>query len=129
MQKLLISISYLIFLAGCASNISQYTSEDVEKQRLKFLNGDKKSLELLTEIYKDNTQPYEVRMAAIRALSDSRHPMVINDIQSAVKNASLVELEIMKEAIQILIEFQDEKSIDSLIAGLNSTEKKTLEIR
>ena len=60
MQKLLISISYLIFLAGCASNISQYTSEDVEKQRLKFLNGDKKSLELLTEIYKDNTQPYEV---------------------------------------------------------------------
>jgi len=127
-RKLLLFLTGIILISGCA-RISQYALEDVEKQRLKSKNGDEKALQLLTEIYKDNNQSYEVRLAAIRALSESRNPKVIHDIQGSVRNASLIELDLMKEAIKILIVFQDISSTDSLIVALNATENKTNEIR
>jgi len=127
-RKILLFLTGIILISGCA-RISQYALEDVEKQRLKSKNGDEKALQLLTEIYKDNNQSYEVRLAAIRALSESRNPKVIHDIQGSVRNASLIELDLMKEAIKILIVFQDISSTDSLIVALNATENKTNEIR
>ena len=127
-RKLLFFITGVILISGCA-RFSQYALEDVEKQRLKSKNGDEKALQLLTEMYKDNNQSYEVRLAAMRALSESRDPKVIHDIQGTVRSASLIELDLMKEAIKILISFQDISSTDSLIAALNATEAKTTEIR
>ena len=127
-RKLLFFITGVILISGCA-RFSQYALEDVEKQRLKSNNGDEKALQLLTEMYKDNNQSYEVRLAAMRALSESRDPKVIHDIQGTVRSASLIELDLMKEAIKILISFQDISSTDSLIAALNATEAKTNEIR
>ena len=127
-RKLLFFITGVILISGCA-RFSQYALEDVEKQRLKSKNGDEKALQLLTEMYKDNNQSYEVRLAAMRALSESRDPKVIHDIQGTVRSASLIELDLMKEAIKILISFQDISSTDSLIAALNATEEKTNEIR
>ena len=127
-RKLLFFITGVILISGCA-RFSQYALEDVEKQRLKSKNGDEKALQLLTEMYKDNNQSYEVRLAAMRALSESRDPKVIHDIQGTIRNASLIELDLMKEAIKILIGFQDMSSTDSLIAALNATEAKTNEIR
>ena len=127
-RKLLFFITGVILISGCA-RFAQYALEDVEKQRLKSKNGDEKALQLLTEMYKDNNQSYEVRLAAMRALSESRDPKVIHDIQGTVRSASLIELDLMKEAIKILISFQDISSTDSLIAALNATEAKTNEIR
>ena len=127
-HKFLLTILCLILVAGCA-RFSQYELEDVEKQRLKFKNGDEKALWLLSDIYKDNSQSYEVRLAALRALSESRHPLIIFDIQSSVRNSSLVELDLMKEAIQMLVSYKEITSIDSLIEALYTTEQKTLEIR
>ena len=127
-RKLLFFITGVILISGCA-RFSQYALEDVEKQRLKSKNGDEKALQLLTEMYKDNNQSYEVRLAAMRALSESRDPKVIHDIQGTVRSASLIELDLMKEAIKVLISFQDISSTDSLIAALNATEAKTNEIR
>ena len=127
-HKIFLSFICLILVAGCA-RFSQYQLEDVEKQRLKFKNGDETALRLLSEIYKDNNQSYEVRLGALRALSESRHPLIINDIQSSVRNASLIELDLMKEAIQMLISYAEISSTDSLISALNATEKKTIEIR
>ena len=127
-RKLLFFITGVILISGCA-RFSQYALEDVERQRLKSKNGDEKALQLLTEMYKDNNQSYEVRLAAMRALSESRDPKVIHDIQGTVRSASLIELDLMKEAIKILISFQDISSTDSLIAALNATEAKTNEIR
>jgi len=127
-HTVLLGFLCIILIAGCA-RFSQYELEDVEKQRLKFKNGDEKALWLLADIYKDNSQSYEVRLAALRALSESRHPLIIFDIQSSVRNSSLVELDLMKEAIQMLINYKEITSIDSLIAALYTTEEKTLEIR
>ena len=92
-HKVLLSLLCIILIGGCAQvsqSPSQYSLEDVEKQRHNFKRGDEKALQVLTEIYKDNKQSYNVRLAAIRALSESRHPMIINDIQSSIQNASLL---------------------------------------
>ena len=131
-HKLLLGLLCIILIGGCAQvsqSPSKYALEDVEKQRHNFKRGDEKALQILTEIYKDNNQSYNVRLAAIRALSESRHPMIINDIQSSVRNASLIELDLMQEAINILISFQEISSTDSLIEALNATEGKSMEIR
>ena len=127
-RKLLFFIAGIILISGCA-RFSQYALEDVEKQRLKFKNGDEKALRLLTEMYQDHNQSFDVRLAAMRALSESRDPMVISEIQSSVRNASLIELDLMKEAIQILIGYHELSSTDTLIAALTATEKKSMEIR
>ena len=127
-RKLLFFIAGIILISGCA-RFSQYALEDVEKQRLKFKNGDEKALRLLTEMYQDHNQSFDVRLAAIRALSESRHPTVISEIQSSVRNASLIEMDLMKEAIQILIGYHELSSTDTLIAALTATEKKSMEIR
>ena len=127
-HKLLFFITGIILISGCAQ-FSQYALEDVEKQRLKFKNGDEKALRLLTEMYQDHNQSFDVRLAAIRALSESRHPTVISEIQSSVRNASLIEMDLMKEAIQILIGYHELSSTDTLIAALTATEKKSMEIR
>jgi len=127
-RKLLFFITGIILISGCA-RFSQYALEDVEKQRLKFKNGDEKALRLLTIIYQDHNQSFDVRLAAIRALSESRDPTVISEIQSSVRNASLIEMDLMKEAIQILIGYHELSSTDTLIAALTATEKKSMEIR
>ena len=127
-RKLLFCIAGIILISGCA-RFSQFALEDVEKQRLKFKNGDEKALRLLTEMYQDHNQSFDVRLAAIRALSESRHPTVISEIQSSVRNASLIEMDLMKEAIQILIGYHELSSTDTLIAALTATEKKSMEIR
>lgn len=127
-HKLLFFITGIILISGCA-RFSQYALEDVEKQRLKFKNGDEKALRLLTEMYQDHNQSFDVRLAAIRALSESRDPTVISEIQSSVRNASLIEMDLMKEAIQILIGYHELSSTDTLIAALTATEKKSMEIR
>ena len=127
-RKLLFFIAGIILISGCA-RFSQYALEDVEKQRLKFKNGDEKALRLLTEMYQDHNQSFDVRLAAIRALSESRNPTVISEIQSSVRNASLIEMDLMKEAIQILIGYHELSSTDTLIAALTATEKKSMEIR
>ena len=127
-RKLLFFITGIILISGCA-RFSQYALEDVEKQRLKFKNGDEKALRLLTEMYQDHNQSFDVRLAAIRALSESRDPTVISEIQSSVRNASLIEMDLMKEAIQILIGYHELSSTDTLIVALTATEKKSMEIR
>ena len=127
-RKLMFFITGIILISGCA-RFSQYALEDVEKQRLKFKNGDEKALRLLTEMYQDHNQSFDVRLAAIRALSESRDPTVISEIQSSVRNASLIEMDLMKEAIQILIGYHELSSTDTLIAALTATEKKSMEIR
>ena len=82
-RRLLFFITGIIFISSCA-RFSQYALEDVEKQRLRFQNGDEKALRLLTEIYQDHNQSFDVRLAAMRALSESRDSMVISKIQSSV---------------------------------------------
>ena len=101
-KQILTILLVSMFLAGCAIRQTPYSLEDVEKHRLLFKKGKRKSLQALIDIYKDQNQTLEVRIEALRALAESRHPMIISSIQSSVKNASLIEMDLMHLSIDIL---------------------------
>jgi len=128
-KQLFIILLAGILLTGCAIRQTPYSLEDVEKHRLMYLKGKHKSLQILIDIYQDPNQTLEVRIEALRTLAESRHPMTISAIQSSVKNASLLEMELMHQSINILATFGIENSADSLVIGLKNTEMKVMEIR
>ena len=52
------------------------TMEDVEKQRDALQNGKRSSISLLIDAYNNNKLSYEVRMASLEALAESKDPLV-----------------------------------------------------
>lgn len=131
-KLLIISFSTFLIITSCSSMLVKqgpFTLEEVERERQLLKTGKRKPVKTLIDIYKDKNQPYDVRIAAIRALSDSQHPEVISSVQESIEDASLMEMDIMLEAIQLLISYQDEESTKALTASLKSTEMKVMEIR
>ena len=126
-------ISYFILSATLAVGFvypKQMTLEKVEDLRLDMIEKKKKrALIKLISIYKDRNQPYDIRVEALRALAESRHPLVIEAIQEAISDASMIELDIMLHSIDILAEFGEEKSSSAFISGLQTTESKIMAIR
>lgn len=103
--------------------------ESVESHRLKMLDGNRKSLVKLVNAYKDKNQPLDVRLEALRAISESRHPSVVEAIQEAISEGTMIELDIMLESIDMLADFGASKSAPYLVKGLKSTESKIMSIR
>jgi len=128
-NKIILTLSICLIGTGCLIKQGPYSLEEIEEERIKFRKGDRKALVTLIDIYKDKNQPYDVRIESLRALAESRHPKIISAIQSSVKNARLIEMEMMLEAIDILIKYDDDSSTDSLIYSLKNTEKKVMQIR
>jgi HEAT repeat protein len=89
----------------------------------------KRALVKLISIYKDRNQPYDIRLEALRAIAESRHPLVIEAIQEAISDASMIELDIMLRSIDILAQFGEEKSSPAFIKGLQTSESKIMAIR
>ena len=103
--------------------------ESVESHRLKMLDGNRKSLVKLINAYKNKNQPLDIRLEALRAISESRHPSVVEAIQEAISEGSMIELDIMLESIDMLADFGAAKSAPALVNGLKSTESKIMSIR
>ena len=129
-------IKYIIYFIFSATLVVSFvypkpmTLEKVENLRLDMIEKKKKKALLkLISIYKDRNQPYDIRIEALRALAESRHPLVIAAIQEAVSDASMIELDIMLHSIDILAQFGEEKSSPAFINGLRTTESKVMAIR
>ena len=129
-------IKYIIYFIFSATLVVSFvypkpmTLEKVEDLRLDMIEKKKKkALIKLISIYKDRNQPYDIRVEALRALAESRHPLVIAAIQEAISDASMIELDIMLHSIDILAQFGEEKSSPAFINGLRTTESKVMAIR
>ncbi len=127
--KRILTLALLLILSSCAIRQGPYTLEEIEDIRIDFKKGKRKALVTLIDIYRDRNQPYDVRLESLRALAESRHPYIIEAIQSSVKNANLIEMEMMLEAINILVTYSSKKSTDSLVVSLKNTESKVMQIR
>lgn len=127
-KSLFILLAYLLFW-GCAANSKIYSLEEVEKHRLSFIEGKENSVAVLVNMYQDPSQSMDVRMAALKALRESRHPLAVEAVQQTVSGSSLIELDLMIESINLLKEFGDETAAPHLVKGLLSTEDKIMESR
>tara|TARA_S200000501_G_C20859310_1_gene759038 strand:- start:1810 stop:2943 length:1134 start_codon:yes stop_codon:yes gene_type:complete len=125
----IITLLVLFFFWGCAANSTVFSLEEVEKHRLAYINGKEDSIAELVKIFQDQAQASDVRMAALSALRDSRHPMTIEAVQQTVGESGLIDLELMIQAVNILKEFGNEYSNPYLTKGLMVTEDKIFETR
>ena len=103
--------------------------EDVEKQRQSLKNGKRSSISLLIDAYSNNKLSYEVRMASLEALAESKDPLVLEAIQKSVRNVELLELDMMIKSIELLAKYGDNESINSLTTALKKSESKIMDLR
>ena len=130
MKKNLIYTLFILLFSVSMVFPKQVTLERVEDIRLDMVQKKKKSaLIKLISIYKDRNQPYDIRLEALRALAESRHPSVIEAMQEAISDASMIELDIMLESIDMLATFGVSKSSPAFVNGLKTTESKIMAIR
>ncbi len=130
LKRYLINISIILAILTGVLFAKPVSLEKVEDLRLKMIEKrNKRALLNLIEIYKDRNQVYDVRLEALRALAESRHPSVIEAMQEAIRDASMVELDLMLESIEVLAQFGVPKSSPAFVNGLKTSESKIMAIR
>ena len=137
--KILIVLITFLSINGCVmrdgkiqrvsfSGAAIKTMDDVEKQR-GYLSNEKnkaKAIKLLIEAYNNKNLNHEVRMASLEALAESKDKLVLEAIQKSVRNAELLDLEMMTKSVELLSEYGDLESIDALVTGLKKSESKIM---
>ena len=126
----------LIFVDGC-SMIKKFWpgkkdgSEDIsyeliENLRTAFSEGKLQALEEMIAIYHDTDQPFDVRIAAGKALAETQHPTALNAISETVGEAAALDVTFMVASIELLAEFRDDpRAADAMVGAMNKVEEKT----
>ena len=105
------------------------TIEDVDTQRDLLLDGKRAPITLLINAYNNNNLNYDVRMASLEALAESKDPLVIEAIQKSIRNAELIDLDMMIKSIALLAKYGDTESINALTSALKKSEAKIMNLR
>ena len=138
---LLVLISFLS-LNGCVmrdgqiqkisfSGTSIKSMDDVETQRSHLSSEKKKAkaIKLLIDAYNNKNLNHKVRMASLEALAESKDKLVLEAIQKSVRNAELLDLEMMTKSVELLSKYGNLESIDALVEGLKKSESKIMNLR
>ena len=77
-------------------------------------------------IYHDTDQPFDVRIAAGKALAETQHPTALNAISETVGEAAALDVTFMVASIELLAEFRDDpRAADAMVGAMNKVEEKT----
>ena len=66
---------------------------------------------------------------SLEALAESKDKLVLEAIQKSVRNAELLDLEIMIKSVELLSKHGDSETISALVSGLKKSESKILNLR
>ena len=116
-------------LVGCALFRGTKDEIDVEKLRLKYQEGKMGALLEIIEIYEDPEQALSVRIAAARALGESRHPKAIDALAQNIRDAEALNIEMMLTSIEVIAQVPSPASAQALTDALSSTDAKLAELR
>ena len=105
------------------------TMEDVNTQRELLSDGKRAPITLLINAYNNGNLNYDVRMASLEALAESKDPLVIEAIQKSIRNAELIDLDMMIKSISLLAKYGDSESIGALTSALKKSESKIMDLR
>ena len=126
----------LIFIDGC-STIKKFwpgkpgTKDDISYELIEnlstaFSEGKLQALEEMIAIYDDTNQPFDVRIAAGKALAETHHPTALNAISKTVGDAAALDVTFMIASIELLAEFRDDpRAADAMVNAMNKVEIKT----
>lgn len=100
--------------------------EMIEKLQASYNEGKLQALEEMIAIYKDSNQPFDVRIAAGKALAKTHHPTALNAIAETVGEAAALDVTFMVASIELLAEFKDNPvAADAMVQAMNKIEEKT----
>ncbi len=105
------------------------TMEDVNTQRELLADGKRAPITLLINAYNNSNLNYDVRMASLEALAESKDPLVIEAIQKSIRNAELIDLDMMIKSVSLLAKYGDSESIGALTSALKKSESKIMDLR
>lgn len=131
----IIILSSFLFLEGCSMLKKFWPGKDesddisyelIEKLRTDFSEGKLQAIEEMIAIYNDTNQPFDVRIAAGKALAETQHPTALNAITETVGEAAALDVTFMVASIELLAEFKDDpRAADAMVNAMNKVEEKT----
>jgi len=131
----IIILSSFLFLEGCSmlkkfwpgkEESDDVSYELIEKLRTDFSEGKLQAIEEMIAIYNDTNQPFDVRIAAGKALAETQHPTALNAITETVGEAAALDVTFMVASIELLAEFKDDpRAADAMVNAMNKVEEKT----
>ena len=131
----IIILSSFLFLEGCSmlkkfwpgkEENDDVSYELLEKLRTDFSEGKLQAIEEMIAIYNDTNQPFDVRIAAGKALAETQHPTALNAITETVGEAAALDVTFMVASIELLAEFKDDpRAADAMVNAMNKVEEKT----
>ncbi|MFB0516689.1 MAG: HEAT repeat domain-containing protein [Candidatus Neomarinimicrobiota bacterium] len=116
-------------LTGCALFRRARDEVDVEKLRLQYQKGKMGALLEIITIYEDPEQALSVRIAAARALGESRHPKAVDALARTVSNAEALDIDMMLASIEVLAQIPSNASARALTQALSTTDAKLDSLR
>ena len=131
----IIIFSSFLFLEGCSMLKKFWPGQDesddvsfelLEKLRTDFSEGKLQAIEEMIAIYNDTNQPFDVRIAAGKALAETQHPTALNAITETVGEPAALDVTFMVASIELLAEFKDDpRAADAMVNAMNKVEEKT----
>ncbi len=133
---IILILASFIFIDGCAM-IKKFwpgkrgakddiSYELIENLSTAFSEGKLQALEEMIAIYNDTNQPFDVRIAAGKALAETQHPTALNAISETVGEAAALDVTFMVASIELLAEFRDDpRAADAMVNAMNKVEEKT----
>ncbi|MDP6339806.1 MAG: hypothetical protein QF842_05710 [Candidatus Marinimicrobia bacterium] len=114
------------FWPGKKDGSDDISYELIENLRTAFSEGKLQALEEMIAIYNDTNQPFDVRIAAGKALAETQHPTALNAISETVGEAAALDVTFMVASIELLAEFRDDpRAADAMVNAMNKVEEKT----
>ena len=131
--RLIFSPGVLLILAmltnGCAALKRSHDEVDIEKLRLQYQDGKMNALLQIIEIYEDPEQALSVRVAAARAMGESRHPKAVDALARNIREAELLNLDMVYTSIEELSRIPSHASARALTQALTTTDAKLTLLR
>ena len=114
------------FFPGNEKSLDDISFELIENLSTAFSEGKLQALEEMIAIYNDSNQPFDVRMAAGKALAATQHPTALNALSEAVSDAAALDVSFMIGSIELLAQFRDDpRAADAMVNAMNNVEEKT----
>ena len=114
------------FWPGKKGSSDDISYELIENLSTAFSEGKLQALEEMIAIYNDSNQPFDVRMAAGKALAETQHPTALNALSETVGDAAALDVSFMIASIELLAQFRDDpRAADAMVNAMNKVEEKT----
>ncbi|MAG21137.1 MAG: hypothetical protein QF613_00730 [Candidatus Marinimicrobia bacterium] len=108
----------------------EVSPQTVEELRIAYIKGDIEALEELVAIYEDENQTLDIRTAAVKAMGESRHPMALNSLSTAVEEAEALDIDLMLTSIEVLGEFEDDpRAAEALLSSILTVDQKLRDVQ